>query len=143
MPKEPDKDAVLSVNSTSVTLSFGSWPTDMCGIRSFTCQYAARDRGGGVTWIKFPRQKVDGGDTFTVGRLQPATVYTIRVFVHTDAGDASWEHTFATRTKSGGEPRDSYIMFFVSLPLGVVKWVTTTLDSFRSSSSQHTPAAYT
>lgn len=100
MPKEPDKDTVLSVNSTSVTLTFGSWPTQMCSIHSFTCQYAANGRGGG--WVKFPRQKLIGGDTFTIGQLQPATVYTVRVVVHTEAGDTQWEHRFATRTKTGG-----------------------------------------
>jgi len=101
VPKEPDKDTVLSVNSTSVTLTFGSWPTQMCSIHSFTCQYAANGRGG--AWVKFPRQKLVGGDTFTVGQLQPATVYTVRVVVHTEAGDTSWEHRFATRTKTGGK----------------------------------------
>jgi len=101
VPKEPDKDTVLSVNSTSVTLTFGSWPTQMCSIHSFTCQYAANGRGG--AWVKFPRQKLIGGDTFTVGQLQPATVYTVRVVVHTEAGDTSWEHRFATRTKTGGK----------------------------------------
>jgi len=100
VPKEPDKETVLSVNSTSVTLTFGSWPTQMCSIHSFTCQYAANGRGG--QWIRFPRQKLIGGDTFTVGQLQPATVYTVRVVVHTEAGDTSWEHRFATRTKTGG-----------------------------------------
>ncbi|XP_022178264.1 Down syndrome cell adhesion molecule-like protein Dscam2 [Myzus persicae] len=100
VPKEPDKDTVLSVNSTSVTLTFGSWPTQMCSIHSFTCQYAANGRGGG--WVKFPRQKLIGGDTFTIGQLQPATVYTVRVVVHTEAGDTQWEHRFATRTKTGG-----------------------------------------
>lgn len=100
-PKEPDKDAVLSVNSTSVTLTFGSWPTQMCRIHSFTCQYAANGRSGG--WVKFPRQKLTGGDTFTVGQLKPSTVYTVRVVVHTEAGDTSWEHRFATHTKTGGK----------------------------------------
>lgn len=100
VPKEPDKNAVLSVNSTSATLTFGSWPTQMCAILSFTCQYAAS--GGGGPWIKLPRQKLSG-DTFTVGPLRPATVYNVRVSVHTDAGDAHWEHAFATLTESGGK----------------------------------------
>lgn len=100
VPKEPDKDSVLSVNSTSVTFAFASWPTQICSIRSFTCQYTAAR--GGSAWIKFPRRTATG-DTFTVGQLQPATVYIVRLTVHTDAGDTSWEHTFATRTKSGGK----------------------------------------
>ncbi|VVC34250.1 Hypothetical protein CINCED_3A009503 [Cinara cedri] len=101
VPKEPDKDAVLSVNSTSATFTFSSWPTQMCPILSFTCQYMARGNHGAGVWVKFPRQNV-AGDTFTISRLKPASVYTARVSVHTEAGDTSWERTFATRTESGG-----------------------------------------
>lgn len=102
VPKEPDKDAVLSVNSTSATFTFSSWPTQLCPIMSFTCQYIAHGNNGGGVWVKFPKQNL-AGDTFTVSHLQPASIYTVRVFVYTEAGDTSWEHTFATHTESGGE----------------------------------------
>ncbi|XP_050422092.1 cell adhesion molecule Dscam2-like [Adelges cooleyi] len=103
VPKVPEENAVLAINSTSVTFTFSTWPVNLCAIHSFTCKYAEinyENPEKGV-WITFTKQKLIS-DTFTISHLQPATVYEIQMIVHTDAGDTIWQHTLATRTLSGG-----------------------------------------
>ncbi|XP_050520954.1 cell adhesion molecule Dscam2-like isoform X2 [Daktulosphaira vitifoliae] len=100
VPDIPDKDTVLAINSTSLTFTFSTWPINLCSIHSFTCHYTLINEENAGIWIKMSKQKLTS-DTFTISHLKPATVYTVRMIVHTEAGDRTWEHTLATRTLSG------------------------------------------
>ncbi|GIY65595.1 down syndrome cell adhesion molecule-like protein 1 homolog [Caerostris darwini] len=90
-PVSPQKDAFISVNSTSVTLHFGAWSSGGCSILHYSVHFRFQGQ-----W-KVVAERVDASQPqMDVRHLAPAREYTLRVSAHSEAGTTEAEYRFTT-----------------------------------------------
>ncbi|XP_055947649.1 cell adhesion molecule Dscam2-like isoform X2 [Argiope bruennichi] len=90
-PVSPQKDAFITVNSTSVTLHFGAWSTGGCTILYFSVHFRFQGQ-----W-KVVAERVDATQPqMDVRHLAPNREYTLRVSAHSEAGTTEAEYRFTT-----------------------------------------------
>ncbi|XP_071040725.1 cell adhesion molecule Dscam1 isoform X2 [Parasteatoda tepidariorum] len=97
-PNPPKRDALLSINSTAVTLHLNTWLGGACPVNFFIVQYKANTQR---EWILVSNNIVPEQKTSTITDLTPATWYTILMTAHSEAGPTEAEYVFATLTAYG------------------------------------------
>lgn len=95
-PEAPSENDLLFINSTSVTLYLDGWPEEECTVLYFAVSYKH-----GQNWIPYGNGYLPATE-ITIGKLIPATVYTVRVIAYNTAGKTANDYVFATRSLNGG-----------------------------------------
>ncbi|XP_042142403.1 Down syndrome cell adhesion molecule homolog [Ixodes scapularis] len=99
-PLAPDKNELVTSNSTAVSLHLRSWKDGGCPIRFFAVQYKLR---GQREWTAVP-ETIDASlaEFYVVTGLQSGSWYHLLVSASNDAGSTEAQFVFATLTLSGG-----------------------------------------
>ncbi|KAL3197348.1 hypothetical protein MRX96_044945 [Rhipicephalus microplus] len=98
-PLAPEKNELLSSNSSAVQLNLRSWKDGGCPIRFITLQYKLREERG---WTAVP-ETIDAvaSDAYVLGGLHPGSWYHLLVSASNDAGSTEAQFVFATLTAGG------------------------------------------
>ncbi|XP_075742057.1 cell adhesion molecule Dscam1-like, partial [Rhipicephalus microplus] len=98
-PLAPEKNELLSSNSSAVQLNLRSWKDGGCPIRFITLQYKLREERG---WTAVP-ETIDAvaSDSYVLGGLHPGSWYHLLVSASNDAGSTEAQFVFATLTAGG------------------------------------------
>ncbi|CAN8004178.1 unnamed protein product [Ixodes pacificus] len=98
-PLAPDKNELVTSNSTAVSLHLRSWKDGGCPIRFFAVQYKLR---GQREWTAVP-ETIDASlaEFYVVTGLQSGSWYHLLVSASNDAGSTEAQFVFATLTLSG------------------------------------------
>ncbi|GFR10826.1 retrovirus-related Pol polyprotein from transposon 17.6, partial [Trichonephila clavata] len=99
-PNPPKRDALLSINSTAVSLHLNTWLGGACPVNFFIVQYKANTQR---EWILVSNNIVPEQKLLTITDLTPGTWYTILMTAHSEAGPTEAEYVFATLTAFGGK----------------------------------------
>ncbi|GIY01322.1 down syndrome cell adhesion molecule [Caerostris darwini] len=97
-PNPPKRDALLSLNSTVVSLHLNTWLGGACPVNFFIVQYKANIQR---EWILVSNNIVPEQKLLTITDLTPGTWYTILMTAHSEAGPTEAEYVFATLTAFG------------------------------------------
>ncbi|XP_071040308.1 cell adhesion molecule Dscam1 isoform X2 [Parasteatoda tepidariorum] len=100
-PIAPEKDRLLSVNSTCAFVNLSSWHNGGCPIKFFVVQYRS---SGQTEWTLVSNNIVPEQLNVTITDLIPGTWYTLFITARNDAGVTDSEYVFATLTLSGESP---------------------------------------
>ncbi|KAG8198710.1 hypothetical protein JTE90_023480 [Oedothorax gibbosus] len=100
-PITPDKDRLLTVNSTSVCINLNSWHNGGCPISFFVIQY----RSSGIhEWTLVSNNIIPEQQNITITDLAPGSWYNLLITARNDAGTTDSEYIFATLTLTGEHP---------------------------------------
>nr|XP_042908701.1 Down syndrome cell adhesion molecule-like protein Dscam2 [Parasteatoda tepidariorum] len=100
-PVTPEKERLLTVNSTSVCINLNSWHNGGCPITFFVIQYRANSQ---PEWTLVSNNIIPEQQNITITDLSPGTWYTLFMTARNDAGTTDSEYLFATLTLSGEHP---------------------------------------
>ncbi|XP_075546074.1 cell adhesion molecule Dscam1-like [Dermacentor variabilis] len=98
-PVAPKRDAMISVNGTTLTVHLSSWSTAGCPIQSFTVHYRVQEEG--YDWLLVSDAVPVEQKVLTVSGLAAGKWYVLRVAGHSEAGTSEQEYTFSTLTNAG------------------------------------------
>ncbi|CAL1268402.1 unnamed protein product [Larinioides sclopetarius] len=98
VPNPPKREALLSINSTAVSLHLNTWLGGACPPNFFIVQYKANTNR---EWILVSNNIVPEQKLLTITDLTPGTWYTILMTAHSEAGPTEAEYVFATLTAFG------------------------------------------
>ncbi|RWS03186.1 cell adhesion molecule-like protein, partial [Dinothrombium tinctorium] len=98
-PVAPDKQSLMTVNSTYIMLHLSSWKTNACPINNFVIQYKQQ---GQNEWILLSNIVPPFVEDFLLNDLYPGVWYNLLISAHSDAGSTEAEYLFATLTEKGG-----------------------------------------
>lgn len=98
VPIAPTKDALFTINATSVVLHLNTWHSVGCPINYFVVQYKAHIQS---EWILLSNNIVPEQKVSVLSDLSPGTWYTLLMTAHSDAGAIDAEYIFSTLTLSG------------------------------------------
>lgn len=99
VPVAPKSEALLSINSSSVTIHLTSWQSGGCNINFFAIQYRPLAQ---PEWVLLSSNVLPEQKTVTVTDLAPASHYKLLMTAHNDAGTTEAEYQFSTLTMWGG-----------------------------------------
>ncbi|GIY19226.1 down syndrome cell adhesion molecule-like protein Dscam2 [Caerostris darwini] len=100
-PITPDKDRLLTVNSTSVCVNLNSWHNGGCPITFFVIQYRL---SGTQEWTLVSNNIIPEQQNITITDLSPGSWYNLLMTARNDAGTTDSEYVFATLTLTGEYP---------------------------------------
>lgn len=100
VPIAPDREALLTINSTFIIVHLTSWKSGGCTINFFVVQYKPLNQ---PKWILLSTNLLPEQRMVTVTDLTPASHYMLLMSAHSDAGATEAEYQFATLTLTGGE----------------------------------------
>ncbi|XP_065220184.1 cell adhesion molecule Dscam1-like isoform X2 [Planococcus citri] len=95
VPESSSDNELFFVNSTSVTLFLDGWPEKECPIQYFTIMYKLKDN-----WIPVGRGHLMPQPT-TISNLIPASLYSIKITAHNEAGKTPQNFAVITRSSNG------------------------------------------
>jgi Down syndrome cell adhesion molecule len=98
LPIAPLKQHFVRVNMTFVQLELESWQTGGCPITFFSVEHRM-DGGEDNDWIIYS-SNISPQPRITIGDLQPAKFYRLRVTAHNNAGAKLAEYVFKSLSKS-------------------------------------------
>lgn len=96
----PSRSLILQENSTFVILNLDSWKSGGCPVLYFVVEYKPFKN---KDWMLVSNNVKAAQNKFVIQDLRPQSWYKIRITAHNNAGSAVVEHSFVTRTLSGGK----------------------------------------
>ncbi|GFS82183.1 down syndrome cell adhesion molecule-like protein Dscam2, partial [Nephila pilipes] len=92
-PIAPEKEDLLSVNDTSVTIQLNSWKSGGCPITHFEIKYKQQRQ---KNWILFADRVSSNRKSITISSLSASTWYQLQLTSHNEAGPTEAEYIFTT-----------------------------------------------
>ena len=110
MPVTPSQAALLTVNSTVVTLWLDAWADGGCPIQYLIVEYrevdgSIADAAEGDPWRLVSNHVLPSERSRSVADLNPGSRYQLRVTAHNSAGSVWAVYNFTTLSLAGGEYR--------------------------------------
>ncbi|XP_035208461.1 Down syndrome cell adhesion molecule homolog [Stegodyphus dumicola] len=125
-PIAPEKEELLVVNATSVTIQLNSWKSGGCPITHFEIKYKQQRQ---KNWILFADRVSSNKKSITISSLAPSTWYQLKLTSHNEAGPTEAEYMFTTGAAVkgalpdtvlvSGEPLPFYLELEVVLPVSL------------------------
>ncbi|XP_071033639.1 cell adhesion molecule Dscam1-like [Parasteatoda tepidariorum] len=112
-PIAPEKEELLSVNATSVTIHLNSWKSGGCPITHFEIKYKQQQK---KTWVIFADRVSSNKKTITITGLTPNTWYQLQLTSHNEAGPTEAEYIFTTRALLKGALPDAVLVSGEAVP---------------------------
>ncbi|XP_064480163.1 cell adhesion molecule Dscam1-like [Ornithodoros turicata] len=97
-PVAPKRDALITVNATTLVIHLSSWNSGGCPIKSFAIRYRIHEESD---WDVVSEQVLPDQKVVEVTNLASGKWYILNVVAHSEAGSTEQEFTFSTLTRNG------------------------------------------
>ncbi|GFQ65190.1 down syndrome cell adhesion molecule-like protein Dscam2 [Trichonephila clavata] len=112
-PIAPEKEDLLTVNDTSVTIQLNSWKSGGCPITHFEIKYKQQRQ---KNWILFADRVSSNRKSITISSLSPSTWYQLQLTSHNEAGPTEAEYIFTTGAAVKGALPDAVLVSGEAVP---------------------------
>ncbi|GIY33623.1 down syndrome cell adhesion molecule-like protein Dscam2 [Caerostris extrusa] len=112
-PIAPEKEDLLSVNDTSVTIQLNSWKSGGCPITHFEIKYKQQRQ---KNWILYADRVSSNRKSLTINSLLPSTWYQLQLTSHNEAGPTEAEYIFTTGASVKGALPDAVLVSDEAVP---------------------------
>ncbi|XP_071041968.1 cell adhesion molecule Dscam1 isoform X3 [Parasteatoda tepidariorum] len=113
-PIAPEKEELLIVNATSVTIQLNSWKSGGCPITHFEIKYKQQKK---KTWVIFADRVSSNKKSITITGLTPNTFYQLQLTSHNEAGpNTEAEYIFTTGANLKGALPDAVLVSGEAVP---------------------------
>ncbi|KAG8187492.1 hypothetical protein JTE90_027214 [Oedothorax gibbosus] len=112
-PIAPEKEDLLLVNATSVTIQLSAWKSGGCPIKHFEIKYKQQRQ---KNWILFADRVSSNKKSITIASLSPSTGYQLQLTSHNEAGPTEAEYVFTTGVALKGALPDAVLVSGDAVP---------------------------